>query len=186
MSDQLDFIDTIEYPVSDPVSVEPPFQTIVIDPPWMESGGGQIQRGADRHYPLLKTPEIIDVILSCPMWKPAENSRLYLWVTNNFLIDGLEVMKSLDFRYITNLVWVKDRIGLGQYFRGQHELVLFGVRGKTMGDTKPSTVIHAKRGKHSKKPTEFFNMVESCSRPSRLEIFAREPRSGWAVWGNEI
>lgn len=35
------------------------YQTIYADPPWWETGGGKIKRGADRHYQLMKTPEII-------------------------------------------------------------------------------------------------------------------------------
>ncbi len=34
------------------------YKTIYIDPPWMERGGGKIKRGADRHYPLMKTKDI--------------------------------------------------------------------------------------------------------------------------------
>ena len=29
------------------------YKTIYADPPWKESGGGKIKRGADRHYPLM-------------------------------------------------------------------------------------------------------------------------------------
>ena len=43
---------------------------------------------------------------------------LFLWVTNNFLKDGLEVMGHWGFDYVTNLVWAKNTIGLGYYFRG--------------------------------------------------------------------
>lgn len=35
------------------------YQTIYADPPWWETGGGKIKRGADRHYQLMKIPEII-------------------------------------------------------------------------------------------------------------------------------
>ena len=30
------------------------YKTIYADPPWWESGGGKIKRGADRHYPLIE------------------------------------------------------------------------------------------------------------------------------------
>ena len=110
--------------------ISPSFSTVVIDPPWNERGGGRIKRGADRHYPLMKTPDIIRTVLQCPRWNQlAASAHLYLWVTNNFLQDGLRVIDALGFRYVTNFVWVKDRIGLGQYFRGRHELCLFSTRG---------------------------------------------------------
>ena len=36
------------------------------------------------------------------------------------------------------------------------------------------------------KPAEFFEMVEGVSPGPRLEMFARAPREGWSVWGNEV
>ena len=79
-------------------------RTIVADPPWNEKGGGKIKRGADRHYRLLKTDDGIDLMGD---WldtvKLGEDLHFYLWVTNNFLADGLRVFDALGFRYITNL-----------------------------------------------------------------------------------
>lgn len=124
-----------------------------------------------------------------------ENAHLYLWVTNNFLEDGLKVMRELGFRYITNIVWKKDRIGLGQYFRGQHELCLFGVKGRlpykhqvsaTRSSCTESTVIEAPRRKHSQKPDEMYGKIENTSYPPYVEIFAREEREGWDSWGDEV
>tara|TARA_Y100001963_G_scaffold150970_1_gene233006 strand:- start:996 stop:1214 length:219 start_codon:yes stop_codon:yes gene_type:complete len=67
------------------------FRTLYVDPPWKEVGGGKIKRGADRHYNLMPTKDIMamkdrvnEIMLP--------NSHLYLWVTNNFLLDGLKVM----------------------------------------------------------------------------------------------
>lgn len=48
----------------------------------------------------------------------------------SILKELLKLMEALGFRYVTNIVWVKDRIGLGQYFSGQHELLLFAVKGR--------------------------------------------------------
>lgn len=67
------------------------FKTIYADPPWYEIGGGKICRGAQGHYPIMKTKDImaLPVPSICQ-----ENSHLYLWVTNNFLQDGLAVMNA--------------------------------------------------------------------------------------------
>jgi len=163
------------------------YKTILIDPPWNERGGGKIKRGADRHYPLMRTEEIIETIKNCEMFQPDENCHLFLWVTNNFLKDGLRVIEELGFRYITNIVWVKDRFGLGQYFRGQHELCLFAVKGKLRVKTRTTpTVIFEKRRKHSMKPDGIHRLIEKeCHRPF-LEMFARERRENWDAWGNEV
>ncbi|MDD3890528.1 MAG: MT-A70 family methyltransferase [Syntrophomonadaceae bacterium] len=165
------------------------YSTIYADPPWMESGGGKIKRGADRHYQLMKTAEI----MAMPVQKiSAENCHLYLWTTNNFLPDALRVMESWGFRYITNITWVKDRIGLGQYFRGLTEHCLFGVKGKL-----PYKIIDGKRlqGKtaiiapktiHSQKPLEMYEMIEAVSYPPFIELFARNQRDNWDGWGNQF
>jgi N6-adenosine-specific RNA methylase IME4 len=54
-----------------------------------------------------------------------EQCHMYMWVVNNKLEDALYLIKELGFKYITNVCWVKDKIGMGQYFRGQHELLFF-------------------------------------------------------------
>lgn len=173
------------------------FRTIMADPPWLERGGGKIKRGADRHYPLLATRDIPRVMMNAPLWNPALDAHLYLWATNNFLPDALGVVSTLGFRYITNICWVKDRAGLGQYFRGQHELLLFAVRGRGF-DAKTEdrsitsvldepSVYGSPRGQHSAKPHLFHELVEQRSTGPYLEMFGRgEPREGWQSWGNEV
>ncbi len=102
------------------------YKTIYADPPWQESGGGKIKRGADRHYPLMTTKEICEL----PVQQIAdENCHLYLWTTNNFLQDAFKVMEAWGFEYITCITWMKDRQGLGQYYRGLTEHCLFGRKG---------------------------------------------------------
>ena len=165
-----------------------PFHTILADPPWEERGGGKICRGAQRHYDLMTTDEILAYLRQIPI---SQDAHLYLWATNNFLKNWLEVMDRLGFRYITNLAWVKDRAGLGQYFRGQHELLLFGVRGrlpyKQNGEKRNfiPTIINAPRREHSRKPDEQYQIIESTSYPPYIEAFARIKREGWEVIGNE-
>ena len=170
------------------------YKTLLADPPWMEVGGGKIKRGADRHYPLMKTKDIIEYLKQIPM---EENAHAYIWVTNNFLEDGLEVMKALGFRYVTNLSWVKMKdnkvqFGLGQYFRGSHELLLFGVKGRLpykLNDGKRSaipTVILSPRNEHSRKPDEQYDIIEKTSYGPYIEAFARRKRDGWDCVGNEV
>ena len=171
------------------------YQTIYTDPPWYEVGSGKIKRGADKHYSLMKTTDI----KMLPVQDIADNECwLYMWVTNNYLKDGLEVMEHWGFKYITNLVWVKPSFGLGYYFRGQHELCLFGVKGKKGNKLQPqvkneSTLItelepikHSAHPKHSKKPTEFYDKIENVSHGPYIELFARDTRDGWDSWGNEV
>ena len=165
---------------------------ILADPPWSEHGAGKSKRGADRHYPLMKTADI--AALAPKVWEVAlPDSYLFLWVTNNFLPDGLKVMEAWGYTYKTNFVWIKDSMGLGFYLRGKHELCLFGVRGKparsnrvegNWGTDVPS-VLFADKGVHSRKPDAFYEIVEGFGE-ARCEMFARRQRQGWTALGNEL
>jgi len=190
--------------MGDPEELPVVFPTITADPPWAERGGGVIKRGADRHYGLLDRVDILRAMVTAESWRPAEDAHLYLWVTNTFLPDGLWLMDALDFRYKTNVVWTKRRDmwsqskkGLGFYFRGEHELCLFGTRGsgpavrtqhRAIGTHLPADHGRDERGKivHSRKPREFGELVEARSKGPYLEMFARSGRPGWASWGNEL
>lgn len=166
------------------------YSCILLDPPWQERGGGRIKRGADRHYELVPTRLLPLVILGSGAFRPAPDCLLWLWSTNNHLPGALWLMEALGFRYLTNAVWVKDRMGLGQYLRGQHELLLLGVQGsgptvRTEARNLPS-VIHAPRGRHSAKPEASYRLIEARTKGPRLEMFARNHRPGWDCWGKEI
>jgi N6-adenosine-specific RNA methylase IME4 len=126
----------------------------------------------------------------------ADNSHLYLWVPNALLQDGLEVMKAWGFTYKSNLVWYKTRKdggpdgrGVGFYFRNVTELLLFGIRG-SMRTLPPGrrmvNLLPMRKREHSRKPDEFYEILEQCSPAPRLELFARHPREGWVQWGDEL
>lgn len=174
------------------------YRTILLDPPWRERGAGRVKRGADRHYPLMGHQRIRDTVLGASVWTPGRNCHLYLWVTNNFLPKGLWLMEELGFRYVTNVAWHKEgAFGIGQYFRGKHELMLFGVRGdgyavRSRRRDLPSSIsaprVVGADGKvwHSAKPDAFRKLIEARSYAPRLEMFAREETPGWDAWGNEV
>ena len=168
------------------------YSTICIDPPWPESGGGKSKRGADRHYPLLPVKKIPLVIQASGVFNPAPDAHLYLWVTNTHLMDGGWVMEQLGFRYITCVTWVKmgKKTGLGQYFRQKTEQLLFGVRGDGYAvrtdDRYVIGLIEAGRRGHSVKPQRAYDLIERRSKGCYLEMFARQQRPGWDVWGHEV
>jgi N6-adenosine-specific RNA methylase IME4 len=167
------------------------YATKLIDPPWPERGGGKIKRGADRHYSLLNVRDMPSVIIGSGVWRPAPNAHLYMWVSNNYLPDGLWLGGALGFRYVTNVVWPKPRAGLGQYFRGKHELLLFFVRGSGVAvrtETKSLTSVletGMRERVHSRKPPEAYELIEQRSKGPYLEMFARQAREGWDRWGYE-
>jgi N6-adenosine-specific RNA methylase IME4 len=125
--------------------------------------------------------------MRAPVFRPALNSHLYCWVTNNHLPSGLWLVDALGFRYITLLTWAKDRFGLGQYFRGQTEHLIFAVRGRLPAKVKTcTTLLNSKRGRHSAKPEAAYQAIEDVSPGPYLEMFARTHRPGWDAWGNEV
>lgn len=172
-----------------------PYSTILADPPWQfQNRTGKM---APEHKRLLRYPTMeLTEIMELPVSKlAAAQSHLYLWVPNALLPEGLRVMEAWGFTYKTNLVWYKirkdggpDGRGVGFYFRNVTELVLFGVRGsmRTLnpGRTQVNLVGTRKR-EHSRKPDEFYDLIEGCSPGPYLELFARFRRPGWHQWGNE-
>ena len=164
------------------------FSLILADPPWQYENApvGDPRRSAEAHYDTMS----LDEICGLPVGDiAADDSALFLWATNPMLPEALKVMDAWGFRYRTNMAWVKDRMSTGYWFRGQHELLLLGVRGRFPTPLKtqvPSSVLQAPRGKHSQKPAEVAEMLERIfPEAAKLELFCRAPRDGWAVWGNE-
>lgn len=168
------------------------YKTIYADPPWPERGGGKIQRGADRHYPLMSVQQIRD--LPVERLADASGCHLYLWTTNNFLKDAFAVIDAWGFEYITTITWQKDRMGLGQYYRGMTEHCLFAVTKKRLPyrldeigkRCQGVTGFYAPKGRHSEKPPRMREMIETVSHPPRIELFARKQYPGWDCWGNEV
>ena len=177
-------------------SVTGRFGTILADPPWQfQNRTGKM---APEHKRLARYATLsLEDIKAIPVVSVAEPaSHLYLWVPNALLAEGLAVLNAWGFTYKSNLVWHKirkdggpDGRGVGFYFRNVTELVLFGVRGnlRTLppGRRQVNFLATQKR-EHSRKPDEFYKIVESCSPGPYLELFARHRREGWTHWGNEV
>lgn len=170
------------------------YRTVLIDPPWPERGGGKIKRGADRHYELIEVRDMPRVIYGSGVFELERDAHLYLCATNNYLLDAGWLMGALGFRYLTCITWPKERMGLGQYFRGKTEHVLFGVRGRGKspevhtGDRTLSTLLEGAEHvrQHSRKPRQLYELIEKRSWGPYLEMFATEQRDGWDGWGSAL
>jgi N6-adenosine-specific RNA methylase IME4 len=186
----------------------PPYSAIVADPPWMyqkapgeKQPGGRATPGgrggqAEHHYSTMTNEEI----LALPVrGLAAKQAHLYLWFTNPGAWGGRfsdvtphDIAAAWGFEFKTIITWVKtdaaggvNRGGMGWYFRGATEHVLFATRGdlQTPEATREPNVIMAGRGRHSEKPGAFFDLVQRNSPPPYVELFARAPRLGWEAWG---
>lgn len=170
------------------------FGVLLADPPWRyDFNTTDAARAIENHYPTMTAEEI-----AC--WEdpdgrpiadlPADNAVLFLWATNPKLIDAMAVIQGWGFEYVTNLVWVKDRIGMGYWARQRHELLLVATRGDMAPPPehlRPDSVMEFPRGAHSAKPPTAHELIEAVwPNLPKVEVFAREARPGWAVFGNQI
>lgn len=184
------------------------FDVLVVDPPWSYgSDTGRPNRVAEAHYGTIGNSGkeinrksgagIENIIASAPIkeWS-AKNSHLYLWTTNPKLPFTFAVMDAWGFEYKTMLTWVKTKAdgtphggGMGWFFRGATEHILFGVRGNKpipSAFRKPNIIMAPPTG-HSVKPDAFYQMLDGMyERERKLDVFARRRRHAWDVWGNEI
>lgn len=173
-------------PAPEVVAAGARFATIVIDPPWDWGDEGDADQ-LGRARPTYATMTI-DELAALPVGSLADiDCHLYLWITNRSLPKGARLLEAWGFRYVTCLTWCKPSIGMGNYFRGSTEHVLFAVKGsQPLKRRDVGTWFAAPRpGRHSAKPPEFHDLVESCSPGPYLEMFARSSRDGWTPWGAE-
>lgn len=164
------------------------FALVYADPPWRYEHVETENRAIENQYPTMSLDEI------CALPVPAaDDSVLYLWATSPKLAEAMRVIESWGFSYRTCAVWDKERIGMGYYFRQQHELLLVAARGALPVPEPPdrtSSIIRIKRGGiHSRKPVQVIEMLEAMypklTKRERIELFTRDQRAGWTAWGNE-
>ena len=156
------------------------YACIVADPPWRYENEGT-RASAANHYDTMSMEEL------CALEVPAaDDSHLWLWVTNPFLREGFELLDAWGYEYRSTLTWCKPQMGLGNYLRSATEHVLFATRGSLPFERRDvPTFFTANRGRHSEKPDEFFEIVMTCSPGPRLEMFSRKKRDGFEAWGLE-
>ena len=164
---------------------EDSFDIIYADPPWEYDFSVSGSRAIESHYPTMSLNEICE--LKIPT---VENAVLFLWTPQPKLREGLKVIEAWGFEYKTGMVWVKDKMGMGYYVRGKHELLLIATKGKPeqpLPENRPESVIEAPRTKHSEKPKIIYDIIGKMYPGGKyLELFAREKHEGWGAWGNEI
>jgi N6-adenosine-specific RNA methylase IME4 len=162
------------------------FDVIYADPPWEYEFSVSESREIENQYPTMTLDELKRLEIPA-----ADNAVLFLWAPPPKLPEALEVMRAWGFRYVTCAVWDKEKIGMGYWFRQQHELLLVGVKGNFSPpppDKRFPSVIRSPRTEHSRKPEVVYELIEAMFPNARLlELFARRnDRPRWVAWGNEI
>ena len=163
--------DPKEKPETPPLP-EGKYPVILADPPWQYDNSG-FEQSAASHYPTMPTEEIAKVAQFIH-----DKSVLFLWCTNPFLREGIEICKAWGFDYKTNFVWVKNKgPGIGWFNTSRHELLLIGTIGKGMHPhEKYISWFEGEVTKHSKKPITVYEMIEQMYAGPYIELFARNTR----------
>lgn len=163
------------------------FAVIYADPPYQFEFTESECRTVENHYHTMTHEELKNL----PVPNIAgENCVLFLWAPACKLLEAASLLNSWGFRYRTHAIWVKNKMGLGHYFRAQHEDLLLGVKGTPptpAENNRPPSIIRARRRGHSEKPEKVYELIEQMY-PSfeKVELFARKTRKGWTSWGNEV
>lgn len=161
------------------------FDVIYADPPWHFTNAPGQSRSLENHYPTMSDEEIRAIQVPA-----ADDAYLFMWAVGSKLELAFQVIRDWGFTYRSNIVWVKDKIGMGYWVRGRHEFLLIANRGNASHPefgTQPDSVLEAPRREHSRKPDEAYDLVEQMTpnATARLEMFARRSRPGWEAWGNQ-
>jgi N6-adenosine-specific RNA methylase IME4 len=174
------------------------YNTIVIDPPWDISMSGKVKRHRENRSDKLpyKTMSILE-IKRIPIKDIANiGCHVYCWTTNKMLHQTFHILKKWGVNFHLVMPMVKPSgiaPCMGYVFAS--EFVLLGFFGKPMqkftniGKLNWLKFFNAptkNKKNHSKKPDEFYKLVEEMSPAPRIDVFARNKRRAWDVWGDEI
>jgi N6-adenosine-specific RNA methylase IME4 len=166
------------------------YQVIYADPPWKYNDTceeGAIQTGgATRHYSTMSIQELCDLDIEKIS---ADDCALFLWVTSPLLEECFDVINAWGFEYKASFVWDKIKHNMGHYNSVRHEFLLVCTKGSCTPDNMKlfdSVQSIEKTDKHSQKPNEFYEIIETLYQGPKIELFARNNRDGWSVWGNEV
>lgn len=170
------------------------YGVILADPPWpwesysKETG---MDRAPDNHYATMTLETIQNIPIPALAAEP--HCALFLWVTVPHARSGFDMLEAWDFEYKTQWVWGKDKIGLGNWNRNRHEILLLGTRGSPpcpgLNDPKWDSLQISPRAEHSRKPEWQYAMIDSYfPGVPKVELFARPrmKRDGWKFMGAEV
>jgi N6-adenosine-specific RNA methylase IME4 len=161
------------------------FSTIYADPPWKYDNQGT-WAATNNHYPTMT----VEQIAAEPVADlAADNCHLHLWTTNGFLPAAFPIIEAWGFTYKSMFVWVKPTLGIGNYWRCSHEILLFACKGHLpFRDQGQRSWIELDRQGHSQKPEEIRTLVEKVSTGPYLELFGRavQENPAWTVFGYQL
>jgi N6-adenosine-specific RNA methylase IME4 len=179
--------------VNEPLpTIDGGFRVILCDPPWnFKTYNDNISaKSAASHYALMSMADLRRLPIAD---LAAKDCALIMWATQAQLHDAIDLMRIWGFAYKTAGAWAKQSstgqkwaFGTGYILRSAAEFYLVGTRGKPKAKVKNvrNLIVAPTRG-HSRKPDQMHADLERLFDGPRLELFARQSRPGWTVWGHE-
>jgi len=167
------------------------YDFIMADPPWSFdnwSAAGEV-KNAKAHYSCMT----LEQIGALPVGHlAAPDACLFLWATWPLLPGAIGVMEAWGFRYTTGGAWHKRTVngktafGTGYRVRCASEPFLLGFVGNPKTSRSERNLIEGLVQEHSRKPDVAYGWAERYMPGARrLELFSREDREGWDVFGDE-
>lgn len=182
------------------------YKAILADPPWQfnslwggrpkKVGNNYPSRAIDAHYDTLTIEQICDLPVAD---LAADDCVLFMWTCWPVLQSSFKVLEAWGFKYKTcAFSWMKadpyrlfadDKTpfaGMGYWTRANTEPCLLATRGKPKrkaADVRQGII--APRREHSRKPDDIHERIQRLVAGPYLELFGRQSREGWDVWGNE-
>ena len=177
------------------------YGAIYVDPPWQfktlwGTATGPGNRNAD--YQTMDIPEVGNLPVND---LAAPDCVLFMWAIWILMPQAFEIIKAWGFEYKTcAFAWMKADntqpdmfqaelkvdMRLGYWTRSNSEVCLLATRGKPKrlnADVRQGII--APRREHSRKPDGIHERIERLVAGPYLELFARQKRPGWTVWGNQ-
>lgn len=162
------------------------YRIIYADPPWDYGAHAQPDYHTEQrdHYAVMT----IEQICAEPVREWIEDDAiLFLWVTSPILEKSFQVVRAWGFEYKATFIWDKIKHNMGHYNSVRHEILLICTKGACQPDKKElfDSVQSIERSKHSAKPPEFFDIIETLyTHGRRLEMYGRRKRDGWDAYGH--
>lgn len=162
------------------------YRTIVVDPPWQIEKIAREERPnqAEWDYPKMSVEEIM--ALPVEAIADEDGAFLYLWTTQKYLPDAINIARAWGFKYQCIMTWVKN-VGFTPFsWMYSTEHVVFARKGSIDLLKKGLRLdFNGKVREHSRKPDEFYERVAEASPGPRIDYFSREEREGFEQFGNE-
>lgn len=177
------------------------YGAILADPPWKFMTLWNTDTGPGNRNAEYQTMTI-DEICALPVGDlAAADSILFIWGIWILMPRIFDVIEAWGFTYKTCAFdWMKAdvrqadmfkeqadvQMGLGYWTRANTEPCLLATKGKPKrlnADVRQGII--APRREHSRKPDGIHERIERLVAGPYLELFARQKRKGWDVWGNE-